>query len=215
MSSVEEKVIEEADGVIVCNKPPGLLTASSHLDEPGSLQYELMRHYRRMIWAVHQLDRDTSGVVLFVRRKKLVQTWTERLKAGEKTYLALCHGAVDFDSRLVEAPLGWIESLRRRGVCAGGQSAKTQFDVLERSQEATLLQVTLLTGRTHQVRLHLEHLGHPLVGEQRYNLSRPPAAARHMLHAWQIVAGERTWRVPMPVDMAEAIHAQGLVAPWD
>lgn len=210
MADVSALIMREADGLILVNKPAGVPTASNKLDEPGSLQFDLMAHYRRMIWAVHQLDRDTSGLNVFVRRKKLVQVWVDAMKRGGKTYLAICRGRVEFDRRVVDLPLGWLPEQRRRGPLEEGQPAKTVFEVLDRAEDATLLSARLLTGRTHQIRLHLEHLGHPLLGEQRYVERSCKRAGRQMLHAWRLDANGQRFEAPVPADMSTILDELGL-----
>lgn len=213
MTDVSGLILREADGLILINKPAGVPTASDKLDEPGSIQFDLMAHYRRMIWAVHQLDRDTSGLNVFVRRKKLVQAWVDAMRRGSKTYLALCSGRVEFGRRVVDLPLGWIPETRRRGPLETGQAAKTVFEVIDRSDDATLLSARLLTGRTHQIRLHLEHLGHPLLGERRYIPEPCERAGRQMLHAWRLDARGERFMAPVPGDMMSLLGELGLELP--
>ena len=207
---LDDHILLEEDGLILLNKPAGLPSTGATLEAPGNLQHELMQRYRRMIWAVHQLDRDTSGLNVFVRRKALVQEWTARMKRGQKHYLALCHGVVAPDHQVVDEPLGWIAARRRRGITAEGTPARSELRVLGRGEEATLLQVILHTGRSHQVRLHLEHLGHPLLGEDRYREPPSQAAPRQMLHAWRLELDGRTLEAPLPADFEATARAFAL-----
>lgn len=195
--NVIDSILLEDDGLIVVDKPAGIPTAGDSLEQPGSLQYELMQHYRRMIWAVHQLDRDTSGVNLFVRRKSLVQTWTEHLRAGTKSYVALLTGR--FGGGLIDAPVGWVGQ-GVRGVTDGGKSARTEFIVEAATEEATLVRALLHTGRTHQIRIHAAHVGHPIIGDARYG-SPSALIARQALHASEVVAHERVFTAALPADM--------------
>ncbi len=204
-------ILLEDDGLILVNKPSGVPTAGDNLKQAGSMQRELMDHYRRMIWAVHQLDRDTSGLNVFVRRKKLVAEWTEALKAGSKTYLAVCGSRVDWLQRDVWEPLGWDPDRRRRAVRDDGQEAHTSVRVLVRGKEATLLEIKPTTGRTHQIRLHLEHLGLALLGERVYLPEPCTRAHRQCLHAWQIDVPGRNFHAPIPDDMKNILEREGLV----
>jgi 23S rRNA-/tRNA-specific pseudouridylate synthase len=161
---------------------------------------------------VHQLDKETSGVNLFVRRKALVEQWSALLKhQGQKEYLALCHGAPTWERRRCRARLGWLPGQRRRGVVQqGGQEAETLFERLEVGQGASLLRALPRTGRTHQIRLHLEALGHGLLGDKRYGDQAPCGLhARHALHAASLRAGGRQWRAPLPPRPAGAGPARG------
>ena len=203
-------ILLEEDGLILINKPAGVPTAGDTLEQPGSIQYELMQSYRRMIWAVHQLDKDTSGLNVFVRRKALVQTWTELLKRGQKEYLVMCHGTLA-STLVVDAPTDWIPEKRQRGVIESGKPSKTEFRVLDTHGGFSLLAAKLHTGRTHQIRVHLEHTGHPLVGEQRYIEAPCGIAPRQMLHAWRLDVPEHTLpAAPLPDDFAATCQELGL-----
>jgi 23S rRNA pseudouridine1911/1915/1917 synthase len=198
-------ILLEADGLIAVNKPAGIPSTGKSLDEPGSMQYALMRHYRRMIWAIHQIDAETTGVNLFTRRRPLVAEVTEALKLhGEKRYLAICHGLVSPSTRRINAPIDWIDSEGRRGITDSGQEAITDVEVLDTGSEMSLLSISLRTGRTHQIRIHLAHMGHPLLGESRY--ASPPCQAHHRqaLHAFELKLPDRPIvRAPLPEDFTE------------
>jgi RluA family pseudouridine synthase len=206
-------VVYEADGVVVVDKPAGLETSGRTLDDPRSVQYRLAAQLRRRVWAVHQLDRDTSGVLVFVRRRSLVAPWQEALRRGRKTYLAICHGCVTFREKRVDAPLRYDDARRRWIVAEGGKPACSIVRRLAVAEDASLLEIELLTGRTHQARVHLAHLGHPLFGERRYR--EPPSSAhpRQALHAARIELpkGER-FSAPLPADLRQLAERLGLQA---
>lgn len=181
-------ILLDQDGLVVVDKPPGLPSTGHRLDDPECVQFQLAAQLRRpgRLWAVHQLDRDTSGLNLFVRRKALVETWAERLKQGRKVYLAICHGAPPQALTIVDAPLGWDEARRAQAVVADGRPARSRIALVATTGAFSLVLVLIETGRTHQVRLHMAHLGCPLVGESRY---RTPPCTRHprqALHAWHL-----------------------------
>jgi 23S rRNA-/tRNA-specific pseudouridylate synthase len=203
----------DQDGLIALDKPPGLPSTGRDLDDPACLQAALQAALRRPVWAVHQLDRDTSGVHLFVRRKALVEPWARRLHEGQKEYLALCHGAPTWDTTRAEHPLGWLERGRRRGVTPQGQPARTDLTVLARAHAAALLLALPRTGRTHQIRLHLAALHHPLIGEPRYKT--PPCALhpRHALHCARIRLGDLCLEAPLPPDLVALAAALDLKIP--
>ncbi|MEL6181428.1 MAG: RNA pseudouridine synthase, partial [Myxococcota bacterium] len=161
-----------------------------------------------------------------VARKSLVARITERLKRyGTKRYLAICQGVPKFDHRRVDAPLGWNERLGRRGVVAGGKSALSDITVLDRAAGAALVSVVLHTGRTHQIRIHMPHLGHPLMGEYRYPAETTAApesvelsveSPRTALHAVEItLGGEAPLRLvaPFPDDLRGLAARLGLDVP--
>ena len=168
-NDVVSRILLEDDGLIVVDKPAGLPSTGQHLSDPDSLQFLLMAHFRRMrIWAVHQLDKETTGLNLFVRRKALVQVWAQRLAESEKRYRAFVAGTMREDGYVVDVPLGFCPKRHRRAVRKDGKAALSRVKVLARYHDVTEVSVTIATGRTHQVRLHMEHLGHPILGDKRY-----------------------------------------------
>ncbi len=214
--SVEEfagRILYEHDGTIVWNKPAGLASTGRDLEDTDCAQYLAMKHYRRMIWAVHQIDAETSGVLVFVRRKALVAEWQTRLAARTtvKRYLAIVHGRLPMKKQIVREPVGGKEArsdfreLDFRG-SEGGNSAGT-----------SLLEVCIHTGRTHQIRIHLESLGLQLFGEKRYGGEVCDEHFRHALHASAILfkpeAGSEARGVlsaPLPDDMVGLAARLGL-----
>ena len=182
---VDERTIADIGGVVFMNKPPGWPTSGRHLHDEVCLQHALMRAAGKMVWAVHQLDGDTSGLNVFVRRKELVPRWQDLLHfpTAQKEYLALVHGRVERSMKL-DAPIG-----RRAdgswGVARDGKPALTLVYPVVVGADVSLVRVQLRTGRTHQIRVHMSDAGHPLVGEFWYNDAPCTLAPRHMLHAWR------------------------------
>jgi 23S rRNA pseudouridine1911/1915/1917 synthase len=212
------RIVIERDGLLVIDKPPDLPTSGRDLSDPDCLQHGLIARHGGMVWAVHQLDADTSGVNVFATRKALVPVLQRRMRspAGTKTYLALVHGVPSWDERRCDAPLGLVDA-RSLGVHPDGKSASSVFEVLDRTAEHALIQGHLLTGRTHQLRIHLAHLGHPLVGEEWY---RDPPCTRHprqALHAWRVILGPGpepcTLTVPLAPDLVSLAAELGLRPP--
>ena len=215
---LRQRILHDRDGLIVVDKPAGLATTGKTLDDPDSLEHRLARLVGRRVWAVHQLDTGTSGLVLFVRRRALVAPTAARLKppTGEKRYLAVAHGSPAWRETLVDAPLGPCGSTRTLGVTATGRPARTHLLRVAAIGGHCVLVATLLTGRTHQVRLHLAHLGLPLVGEPRYR--EPPCALhpRPALHAAAIDFHDghepRALRAPLPADLLALLKKLGFAA---
>jgi 23S rRNA-/tRNA-specific pseudouridylate synthase len=213
-------LLEEA-GLVAVDKPSGLDSTGRTLADTACVQYQLGRQLGRRVWAVHQLDRGTSGVNLFVTRGALVQVWQARLAdpMASKRYLALCHGRVAEDEQAVDAPIGgerdglqWWWRVR-----PDGKPARSEVQVLARGPAHTLVAVRLLTGRTHQVRIHMAHLGYPLVGEGRYREPPCTLAPYPALHAWQVrfAAGVRPdlVRAPVPAPFLGLVEALGMTWP--
>jgi len=217
---LERRIVLEQDGLLVMDKPPGMPTSGRHLQDDDCLQYWLIQRHGGMVWAVHQLDADTSGVNLFVTHKGLVDVFHRRLRDPEtaKRYLAIVHGVPAWDSRIVEAPIGTIGD-RGLGVSPDGKTAWTRFGVLDRATDTALLEARIRTGRTHQIRIHLGHLGHPLVGEEWYR--RPPCTAhpRQALHAWRLslapsgAGDDLDITIPLPPDLRRLADRYGLDRP--
>ncbi len=210
-------VLDMRDGLVVADKPAGLPSTGRTLDDPDCLQSALMRQLRRRkVWAVHQLDRDTSGLNLFVTRKALVATWAERLRAGTKTYLALCHGQLAGPPQVVERPIGRRRLSSGREVPAlraEGRPARSIITprAVSADRAVSLVEVVIETGRTHQVRLHLASLGHPLVGERLHRDPPCDLLRRHALHAWRLDLGDGArWEAQVPDDLATAFEALGV-----
>ncbi len=206
----------EDGGLVVVDKPAGIPSTGLALDDPRCLQFWLMRHYGGMIWAVHQLDADTSGVNVFAREKALVAAMKARMTAptGVKTYFAVCHGSPAFEQREIDAPIGFLDAEETRlGVLQGGKSARSLVTVLERSGPFAALSVRIFTGRTHQIRIHLAHAGHPLVGEAWYRAPPCSLTPRQALHAAALRFEDglepAAFVAPLPADLRELLARLG------
>ena len=212
------RILYDQDGLLVVDKPAGIPSTGRSLRDPDSLQYQLMALLQRHLWAVHQLDADTSGVNVFTRRKSLVRPTDLRMRFpnGRKSYVAICHGVVEFDERRLEAPVGPVlrEGRRSQVVTPAGRPAATRFLCLARGPRHSLLLATLESGRTHQVRVHLAHMGHPLVGEEWYR--QPPCRAhpRQALHAlhlrFQDGLEPAGFQAPLAPDLCQLARRLGL-----
>jgi RluA family pseudouridine synthase len=167
----ELAIIREADDWIAVDKPAGMPTQPTRDRKQRSLE-ELLRLRFREIWLVHRLDTPTSGVVLFARTVAAAARLSGLFAAGEirKTYLAILEGEIAED-RVVETPVQ-------------GKNARTTFHPLRVDSSTTLVEVIIETGRTHQIRIHAESIGHPVAGDRRYGSGG--RAARLMLHAWKL-----------------------------
>jgi 23S rRNA-/tRNA-specific pseudouridylate synthase len=211
---LEPQIIRNEGGLVVVDKPSGLPSTGRDLTDPRSVQAWLQRTLdREKVWAVHQLDQDTSGLNLFVLKKPLVPEWSERLAAGRKTYLAIVHGRAR--DVTVDAPIG----VRREGrktfpvIRSDGDPAITEVEVVDATDEASLVAARPRTGRTHQVRLHLAHVGHPLYGERMHRDPPCEAHPRHALHAWRFRVGDTSLEAAPPEDFAALAKRLGLEIP--
>ena len=228
-------ILHEDDDIIVLNKPAGLLSIPSN-PEAGSSEDTVLRRVREYmqfkrghktyVGMLHRLDRDTSGSLAVALSKDAHAAGREMFKEHlfERHYLAIVQGIPDPPQGTIRARIssGYRDG-RRKLVDSddAGLDAATDYKVRERLRDAALLELRLHTGRQHQIRLHLEKLGHPLLGERVYSgtPSRPqdlktsgPPAKRNMLHAWTLafphpLTGERiAVEAPPPADFQKVLR---------
>lgn len=200
--------------ILVCAKPPGLLTVapprgSGSAAAEDTLVDRLRREGHPEVLAVHRLDRETTGVVVFARDAGTRDLLMDLFKGRRvrKTYLGVVQGHPSPPEGVLRFP---IRDLGASAVIAkDGQPAETRYRTLERVGPAALLELELLTGRHNQARLHLAHIGHPLVGERKYAYGRD-AVVRHKraaLHACRLAfvppgdTGERVFEAALPKDL--------------
>ena len=199
---------EDADAIAV-EKPPGLLTHPTEAKEKDTLlsrvsTYVARRHGgkggRAYVSVVHRLDKETSGILVFARSRRGLVTLQAQLRSHsmERRYLGVVEGDLKGDAGTFNQDLVEDRGDRRRGVAKPGETglaAVTEWKVLERFGLATLVEARLKTGRTHQIRVHFAHAGHPLVGDPVYRDSRRPPFPvpfpRQALHA-----GRLGWTTP-------------------
>jgi 23S rRNA pseudouridine1911/1915/1917 synthase len=215
-------IVHEDDWLLVVDKPPGLVVHPGHGNQAGTLANALVHHAPQLAAVpragiVHRLDKDTSGLLVVAKTPEGQTDLVRQLAARTVTreYLALVHGAVTAAGE-VDAPIGRHRTARTRmAVSARGRPARTRYRVLERFPGATLLAVTLDTGRTHQIRVHMQAIGHPLVGDPTYGRrGRGPLAGfpRQALHAVRLALvhpatrRECEWRSPPPADLRAALE---------
>ena len=195
-------VYEDAD-VLILDKPTGLVTHPSPGHTSGTLVNALLGRGGIEAYGtvagedrpgiVHRLDRDTSGLIVIARNDRAQTALMAQLKARRvrKTYLALVSGAVPAERGRIEAPIGRdSRHYSRMTVIASGRPSVTGYRVRERLPGWTLLEVDLMTGRTHQIRVHFASIGHPVAGDPVYATGAarrgPDGLGRLFLHSWRI-----------------------------
>jgi 23S rRNA pseudouridine1911/1915/1917 synthase len=201
-ASIEVPVVYEDEDLLIVDKPASLVVHPSAGHADGTLVNALLGHHGdsfggiagvRRPGIVHRLDRDTSGLLIVARTDAAQASIMAQLKARrvKKTYLALVHGSVAAAVGRIEAPIGRDPGHRTRmAVVSSGRAATTGYRVRERFDGWTLLELDLITGRTHQIRVHLAAIGHPVAGDPVYGsgTSRrgPEGLERLFLHAWRL-----------------------------
>ena len=166
---------------------------------------------------VHRLDKDTSGLILIAKNDASHASLSEQFKARtmEKHYRAIAHGSFSKDEGMIDAPIGRHPIDRKKmAVVPNGKPSRTAWRVLEHLSGAAYLDVHLLTGRTHQIRVHMLSIGHPLLGDQIYapKLKTPVRIPRLMLHAYSLAfthptTGERMrFCAPLPAAFEETLQ---------
>jgi 23S rRNA pseudouridine1911/1915/1917 synthase len=214
-------VYEDAD-IAIIDKPAGMVVhpAAGHAD--GTLVNGLLARYPEIALngtnrpgIVHRLDKDTSGLIVVARtplgQRLLLEQWADG--SVQKGYKALVHGIVEPNEATIDAPIGRDPVDRQRmAVVASGKPAITHFTVEERFDSATYLDLEIETGRTHQIRVHLAFIGHPVVADRLYARGGFPTLglSRQFLHAWRLGLrledGRReTFESPLPAELQQTL----------
>ncbi|MBZ5592690.1 MAG: RluA family pseudouridine synthase [Acidobacteriia bacterium] len=218
-------VLYEDDDLVAIDKPAGMVVHSGAGVHSGTLVNALLHRFASLSRSggelrpgiVHRLDRYTSGVLLVAKTDAAHQCLAEQFASRrvEKTYLALVHGKVKLDRGRIEKPITRDPRQRTRMTArlARGRSAWSEYRILRRFADFTFLEVRIGTGRTHQIRVHLASIGHPVVGDRLYGaparIAGQPTLTRYFLHAHRIrfeqpTTGEPvTVESPLPPDLAD------------
>lgn len=202
---LSESILFEDDRLLVINKPSGLAVHGGSGINQGLIEaLRVMRPEARFLELVHRLDRDTSGCVMIAKKRSMLRYLHEQLRTGTitKRYTALAAGRWPSRRNVVNAPL--LKNTLRSGermvnVSPEGKKSITEFSIIQRYQQATLVEARPITGRTHQIRVHALHVGHPLLGDDKYGdqkayqFFKTKGLKRLFLHASSLL-------VPMPED---------------
>ncbi|GGD18847.1 RluA family pseudouridine synthase [Pontibacillus salipaludis] len=190
-------VVYEDEDVIVVNKPKGMVVHPSAGHSGGTLVNALLHHCQDLSGIngvmrpgiVHRIDKDTSGLIMVAKNDKAHTSLAEQLsnKTVERKYVALVQGVIHHEYGTIDAPIGRDPKDRQKqGVVEGGKNAVTHFKVLDRFEEHTLVECVLETGRTHQIRVHMNYIEHPIIGDPKYGPRRTLDLNGQALHAKEL-----------------------------
>ena len=177
---IELDIRYEDDDMLVVNKPKNMLTHPTVLEQENTLVNALLYKYGNNLSTingemrpgiVHRLDRNTSGLLMIAKNNNAHELLAEKIKqkTAKRHYLAVVSGNLDFEEKTISAPIGRNPSNpAKMAVVEGGKPSITHIKVLERFKGYTFIELILETGRTHQIRVHLSHIGHPIVNDSFY-----------------------------------------------
>ena len=215
--SIPLEIVYEDEDIVVVNKAPGMVVHPAPGHQTGTLVHALLGWGGAWSTAggearpgiVHRLDAGTSGLIVAARNDVSHRALSSQLsdRTLSRSYLAIARGLVKTDAGELEGPIGRHPKDRKRmAVVAGGRFARTRYEVVERRGGHTLLRCDLETGRTHQIRVHLAAMGHPVAGDASYGGRKAGDPERPMLHAWRLrlrhprSRAEMSFEVPAPPD---------------
>ncbi len=222
-------ILYEDDAIIVLNKPAGLVVHPAAGHPSGTLVNALLHHCTDLAGVggeirpgiVHRLDKDTSGALVVAKNETAMARLAAQFKSHtvQKEYVALVWGHPRPERGTINTRIGRSPHNRKKmsARTESGRPAVTHYEITERFRDVSLLRVRIETGRTHQIRVHLAHIGHPVVGDRQYGRARaaqlPVAPARQLLHAARLgIAHPKTgkpleFNAPLPEDLREMLRA--------
>jgi 23S rRNA pseudouridine1911/1915/1917 synthase len=222
------EILFEDDDLIVINKPAGLTVHPGAGQRQHTLVNALLSHCitlsgiggKERPGIVHRLDKETSGCLVVAKNDVAHRELSKQFAArtAEKIYLALVAGKLRKAAGVIEENIGRhpVHRQRMRVTSLRGRAAKTEYRVIRSSDQASLVECRLHTGRTHQIRVHLHHLGHPVLGDKVYAARFAENFPRQILHAWKLgfyhprIGEWKNFEAPLPADFQQAVRAVGM-----
>lgn len=212
-------VLFEDDDLLIINKQPGIIVHPTkghpyHTIANGLMKYMQDTGQEFKVRFANRIDMDTSGIVICAKNANCQDSISNQMKGQDvvKKYVAIVHGRVE-DDCVINLPVGRPDEVSiRRCVMEEGKDATTIVKVLEAFDDYSLLELTIMTGRTHQIRVHLSHIGHPIIGDALYEGEAPGLIERQALHAYHIefihpmTEEHLTIEAPYPDDMLKALE---------
>lgn len=214
-------IIYEDDSYLVLNKEPNMAIHPSMLHYDTSLSNGVKYYFdsinlKKKIRPVNRLDKDTSGLVIFAKNEYIQECLVSQMKTKnmKKTYIAVCEGLFTEKSGTINAPIARKPgSIIERYVDSSGDIAITHYEVLDEIDNVSIVKCVLETGRTHQIRVHLSHLGHPILGDTLYG-NKNTNVPRQLLHAYKLdfihpISKENvSYTAPIPEDFKNYINTE-------
>lgn len=209
MTKIESHLIEEDEHLVAINKPAGMLTIPDREGKEASLKLLLQQRYGS-IFTVHRLDRDTSGIVVFAKTEAAHKQLSQLFEARETTkiYNGLVLGVPAINSGVINEPIA--EHPVKKGlmtVWRKGKESITEWEVVKSYRFYSWMQFRILTGRTHQIRVHMKHLGHPIVCDELYGDGKPVLISSIKKKNYKLSKNEEEER---PILSRLALHAAAL-----
>ncbi|KAF1084197.1 Ribosomal large subunit pseudouridine synthase D [Sporotomaculum syntrophicum] len=212
-------ILFEDEHILVLNKPSNMLVhpLSYHVLDTlanGVIYHLQLQGRNSKFRAVSRLDKDTSGVIIIAKNSYSCYQLAEQMKKGfcQREYLAVVHNSIDIDTGTINLPIGRpYDGSLIFGVTPQGKAAITHFSVIQRFAGGSLVKLRLETGRTHQIRVHMSHLGHPIMGDDLYG-GDLEIIRRQALHSWRLKFNHPVTKetmqceAPLPEDMTALIH---------
>ncbi|MEG0293197.1 RluA family pseudouridine synthase [Enterococcus sp.] len=217
------EIIYEDQDMAVINKPQGMVVHPSAGHPNGTLVNALLYHLENLSTIndvirpgiVHRIDKDTSGLLMVAKNDKAHESLAKQLKdkTSLRKYVALVHGTISHEKGTINAPIGRSKTNRKKqDVIADGKPAVTHFTVLERFNDFTLVELQLETGRTHQIRVHMNYIGYPVAGDPVYGPRKTLPGNGQYLHAKILgfkhpsTGEEKVFEVEMPEDFKKTLE---------
>ena len=209
------EILYEDEALVFVNKPAGMVVQRGY-DPEEPVLYELVAAHTSPLFLMQRLDRGTSGVIFFSKRSDINARLTRHFekKLIQKKYLALCEGELG-ERQTIDAPLARIGPISF-GVREGGKRAITDLEPLDAGPKGSIVAVLLRTGRTHQIRVHLAAIGHPLAGDWLYgerNTTRPMLHAAELSLMHPLTNEPLRVTAPVPPDFIDEAAARGVSVP--
>jgi RluA family pseudouridine synthase len=171
--NIKELIVYEDENIIALNKPQGILVVPDRFDKNMENLYDSLKNVYKNIYVIHRLDKGTSGIILFAKNADFHRRLSILWEKGKvrKTYYAVVHGKFSNERGRINSPIGRLK--KKKGVMTidykNGKKCITEYKVIKTIKNFSLLEITPHTGRTHQIRVHLASIGHPVAGDVLYN----------------------------------------------